>query len=479
MSKYKKLFTNTIWFGISNASSKAVLFLLLPLYTIYLNEKEFGVYELLNTAIFFLIPLFTLQISHSLLRFGLDTKEDKKEIISSSIVFTVGGLIVSLMFYPLVLLYEPMESYANYFYILLLLRILYTTLQSILKTVDKVKLLAAAGIVESISILGLSFLLLVKYELGLMGYFITLIVSLALACLTTILIGKPFAYVKFSKFSFKKTLEMLKFSLPLIPNSMNNWFMNLSNRYFIEYFLNIASTGLFGIASRIPGVFQVFYATFYNAWIISAFENYNSADRKYYFSTIYELLFLALALFASTLIFIIKPIMSVLVSDRFFEAAQYMPFLLIGLIFYGLTSFLGVLYLGEKKTKGVLATSIIGSTLSVLFNILLIPLWGINGASFSFFLSFFVVWTIRVSQTDKFFPLSLPLIQIFASTVIVLIQIWMFYTINEYFYAYQFICLLVLLLVNTKSIRKTITQSKNILEFLSTKKQKSSNTNSI
>ena len=471
MSKYKRLFANTIWFGISNVSSRAALFLLLPVYTSYMTDAEFGIYELTTTAIFFLIPLFTLQITNALVRFGLDSGEDIEEIFSCATIFVVAGLLLSILFYPLIGLYEPLGQYSNYFYLLLIFRIFYTTIQSFLKTIDKVSILSIAGLVETAAVIAFTFLLIVYYKLGLEGFFITLLISIGLATIVILILTKPFQYFNRKKISLSKIKEMAIFSLPLMPNSMNGWFMNLSNRYFIEYYLGVAATGIFSIAARIPVIFQVVYNTFYNAWIISAFENYDKHDRKYFFTTVHELLFFFFTVGISFTFIILKPVMSVLVAADFYSAWQYMPYLLVGTIFYCMTSFFGVLYIAEKKTKLVLYTTLVGSFLSVTLNIILIPYWGINGSSFSFFISFFVVWMIRVYQTNKFFPLATSYVRILISSALIMIQVWVCYNIELNEWAFQTGILLILLLVNIKTIKMIILHGGNLYDVLIKKRK--------
>ena len=466
MSKYKRLFANTIWFGISNISSRAALFLLLPIYTTYMTDAEFGIYELTTTAIFFLIPLFTLQITNALVRFGLDSGEDVEEIFSCATMFVAAGLVLSLICYPLISLYEPLGEYSVYFYLLLVFRIVYTTIQSFLKTIDKVSILSVSGLVESAAVIGFTFLLIVYFELGLEGFFITLLISIGLATIVILVLTKPFQYFNKSKISLRKIKEMAIFSLPLMPNSMNGWFMNLSNRYFIEYYLGVASTGIFSIAARIPVIFQVIFNTFYNAWIISAFENYDKQDRKYFFTTVHEILFLFFAVGVSVSFILLKPIMSILVAADFYSAWQYMPYLLIGTIFYCMTSFYGVLYIAERKTKMVLYTTLVGSFLSISLNIILIPYWGINGSSFSFFVSFFVVWIIRAYQTNKFFPLGTSYIRLLLSSALIMIQVWICYNVQTNEWAVQTGIMLTLLLVNIKTIKMIFLHGGNLYDVL-------------
>ena len=61
MEKYKYLLKNIGLLVLSNFSTKLLGFLLVPLYTSILTTKEYGIYDLFNTTIGVLIPIFTVK----------------------------------------------------------------------------------------------------------------------------------------------------------------------------------------------------------------------------------------------------------------------------------------------------------------------------------------------------------------------------------------------------------------------------------
>lgn len=57
MNRYKKLFSNTLIFGIGTFASKLLVFLLMPIYTAVLSEGEFGIADIVVQTANLLIPL--------------------------------------------------------------------------------------------------------------------------------------------------------------------------------------------------------------------------------------------------------------------------------------------------------------------------------------------------------------------------------------------------------------------------------------
>lgn len=60
MNKYIYLLKNVGLLTLSNFATKLLSFFLVPLYTSILTTGQYGTYDLFNTAVSVLIPMFTL-----------------------------------------------------------------------------------------------------------------------------------------------------------------------------------------------------------------------------------------------------------------------------------------------------------------------------------------------------------------------------------------------------------------------------------
>ena len=86
MSKrVKELFKNIGFFSIAQLVTRAISFLLLPLYTAYLSTAEYGTIDLVTTLIQHLLPVFTLSIADAVLRFGISENERADQILKIGI----------------------------------------------------------------------------------------------------------------------------------------------------------------------------------------------------------------------------------------------------------------------------------------------------------------------------------------------------------------------------------------------------------
>ena len=89
--KYKYLFKNTGLLMIGNFSSKILVFLLVPFYTNILTTQEYGSYDLIYSTIQLLMPILTLNIIDSVMRYSVAAREEEQ-----CSVFSIGVKYVTI-----------------------------------------------------------------------------------------------------------------------------------------------------------------------------------------------------------------------------------------------------------------------------------------------------------------------------------------------------------------------------------------------
>lgn len=105
MGQYKYLLKNIGLLTLSNFATKLLSFFLVPLYTNILSTTEYGTYDLFNTTIGVLLPILTLNVQESVMRFALDKSLDRKSLVTvgtrylviSNLFVAVGLLLFSVI----------------------------------------------------------------------------------------------------------------------------------------------------------------------------------------------------------------------------------------------------------------------------------------------------------------------------------------------------------------------------------------------
>ena len=87
MNREKELAKNTLIITIGRICTQMITFFLLPLYTTILTTEEYGIVDLLNSLVMFLIPIISLQLEQAVFRKLIDNRKNNnqiKKIISST-----------------------------------------------------------------------------------------------------------------------------------------------------------------------------------------------------------------------------------------------------------------------------------------------------------------------------------------------------------------------------------------------------------
>lgn len=93
-SRNSYLIKNTIIFTLGNLGSKLISFFLIPLYTNALTTAEYGVVDLVATVGTVAVPLLTLNICESVMRFALDEDANTRKITQIGTGILLIGMMV-------------------------------------------------------------------------------------------------------------------------------------------------------------------------------------------------------------------------------------------------------------------------------------------------------------------------------------------------------------------------------------------------
>lgn len=450
-SKYIKFVKDIIWFALGNLGSKSIVFIMTPIYARYLSQDDFGKMDLINSTIALLIPLISFKISLATFRFLVDENESKEEVVSNTVVVLIITTIISILLFPLFEKIAFINEFIVYFYLILIFNIIIEVFKAYLKSCDQVKLLVFGDVIHTIIIAVSNIILITVMNKGIEGYFYSLIT--AQIAIITIYLNKSkiMKNISLKSTKFNKIKRMLIFSMPLIPNSMNFWIMNASDRYILNYFLGYASTGVYAIAYKIPTIIFVLNDIFQQGWQIAGVRTYKTKDSKDFNTTINRNTFSFLIIVVSILIVFIKFIMKYFGGNKFYEAWMYTPLLLVSTIFTAMSTFLGVAYIASKDTKGALTTSIIGSIINIALNLLFIPIFGIQAAAISTLVSYFVIWLLRIFGTKKHLEIQYDWKVIIISILVVILQVLILFYFNNNLIM-QLLLFIILIIVNKEFI---------------------------
>lgn len=432
MNTYRKLFTNSILFGVGNLGSKLISIILVPLYTFYLSPEEYGTIDLINTSVLILIPIVSASMAEAVLRFSVtENYNDRSRVITNALVIFSIGFFAFLLFYPLFLFFNIFNDQLIFLYVLTAIQTVQGIGSQFLRGIGKIKEFAINGILTTFLVGGLNILFVVNFRQGISGYLASLVIAYFISTLFIIYYSKLWKYINFRLVSKNQAKIFLKYAIPLIPNTLMWWLINGSSRFMIGYFLGVSANGLFAVASKVPSLINIVTQVFSQAWQLAAIEEYDSKNIKHFYESVFNVYYKILFLSISGILVILKPLFNIIVDSAYYNAWQTVPFLLLGTVFSALAGFLGQIYIASMQTTGVFKTSIYAGVTSVLSGFILIPIMGNVGAGLSSVISFFVMFLVRYFDANKFINFEISWKNFFYFLILIIFQISiMFFSFN-------------------------------------------------
>lgn len=473
MNQYKSLIKNSFLFAIGSIGSKAISFFMLPLYTRMLTTSDYGQLDILQTTISLLIPLVTFQVVEAVFRFSVDMRDEDSasKVLTNGIFLCLIGMLITVLLFPIFNNFEPFATYTTMFYLIMFLTIFHGIIKQFVRGLEKIKTFVAADLIYTGSFVTFNIVFLVNLRMGLRGYFLSMVLAHLVAIIVLIIFGNVFKYLNLKSFNRKLLKTMLIYSIPLIPNGLMWWVMNVSDRYMLTYFLGFDATGIYSVSYKFPSLITLMNSIFFMAWQLSAMQEYGKEGYDNFYKNIFGVLSSFLLLITAVVLLILKPLMSVFVADAFYESWKYVPLLLAGTVFQAFSSFFGTNYTASKKTKGAFTTSVYGAIVNIGINLLLIPIWGIQAAAFSTMLAYLTMWLLRLFDTKKFVKIKIDWKSLIFSIVLIDIQIVGLYTITNTitFFIVETILILVMLFIQRKYIKQVYNFGMNLLAELRAK----------
>lgn len=413
--RYNYLLKNTGILTLSNFSSKILVFLLVPLYTSVLSTEEYGFYDLSITTIQLLWPILTMNILDSVMRFCMSLKYDQKDVISIGCKYTgisiaVFGVILIINHYFHI--WPAIEEYSLLIFLYFLSYILNQLGIQVSRGLEHIQDLAIAGVIGTVITIIFNLLLLIVYPTYLKGFYIANILGQmvpALFLLYRIRINRYVGY--YIKPQLQK--EMLLYSIPLIMVSFSWWANSALNRYIVTFMCGIAVNGLYSVSYKIPSIINTVQSIFMQAWQISAIREYDSKDSKRFYQDAFLYLNAVMSLTCTILILLTKSIAHVLYAKDFYQAWQFVPFLLVSSVFNTASGFVGQILSAAKASSAMAKSAIYGISANIIMNFIFIFFLGAQGAAIATTISSYIIFYKRkntignVLQSDDYWRVNL------------------------------------------------------------------------
>ena len=410
---------------LSSFATKLLSFFLVPLYTNILTTTEYGTYDLFNTTIGVLLPILTLNIQESVLRFALEKDYNRHAIVSIATRFLLRGcLIVGIAVVVCSFFGIGGLTYTNaiFFFLMYFSQTFSGIILAYIRGIDKIAELSISSVICSIITIGCNIVFLVLFKWGLSGYFLANIIGPLVQSLYLVVKAKIAREVSLKGTYKEEQKEMLAYSKPMIANSIAWWINNASDRYIVIFFCGLAENGIYSVASKIPTILNVFQSIFNQAWTLSAVRDFDPEDKSGFFAKTYSAYNCMMTILCSGIIVFDKILAKFLYAKDFYTAWKFVPWLTIAIVFGALSGVFSGVFSAVKNSKIFAQSTMAGAISNVVLNILFTPALGALGAAIATAVCYVVVWAMRLIQSKKYIKLRINLTRDIASYILLVVQ---------------------------------------------------------
>lgn len=425
MNKNKELVKNTIIIFIGKFCTQFITLLLLPLYTHFLSTEDYGYIDLIQTYLTFFIPLILLKIDAGIFRFLIDARkseEEKNKIITNGIFIMFVELIISTILFAV-----AVKIFSIKYSILIVMNLIslsvLTFLLQIVRGIGKNKQYSFSSIIAAIVTIVLNLIFLVGFHKNGKYVLIASLISNIICTIYLLIVNKILKNVKIKYIDKKLIKDLLKYSIPMIPNELSWWIVHVSDRTIISYALGVAANGIYSVSCKFSNILSSIFNIFNLSWQESAALHINDTDKDEFFSNVINKVFNLFICFCIGILACLPFVFELLIKDSYREAYKYVPILLLANIFSVLIGLIGSIYVAKKMTKEVAKTTMIAAIINLTIDIALIKVIGIYAAAISTLVSYMLLAIYRYIDVQKYVKVKIPIKNIVVNSIIFILVV--------------------------------------------------------
>jgi O-antigen/teichoic acid export membrane protein len=388
-----KLSRHALTYSAAEQLSRIAGLLLVPLYTGYLTEADYGTRELFAVTLAVLAQLAGINITNAMTRHYFDHADaEKKRLVVSTTwlaVVTLAGGIVAVLASAVFLgrghgwFTDPRIAHVAWLALgILWFQLAREVLARYLQTEQRSVAFGTFSLAKVVCELALQVWFVAGLRRGLVGAFEAVLVSeVTFATLLGMWI-LPRIGLRFSREIF---VGLLAFAAPLIPNGVLQFGLHSSDRYFVAGLATQDDVGIYALAYKLGYIGNyLLLGPFLLVWYPYVFS-LGSGDRQRkviaglgpHFLFLMSTVTLALALFAPELVGALAE------RPGYRTAAAAVPWVAFGYLFWAWFQLAQTGYYVAKETGKLPWLTAGALALNVALNLWLIPLRGFLGAAIS------------------------------------------------------------------------------------------------
>ncbi len=418
-------------YGVGQGVVKVAAFLLVPLYTRYLPQQDFGKLGLLTVVNSVAITLLSMGLTSAIFRsyYDYDDDENRKMVINTTLFLMAA---IALVILPLGVWFIPSlskvlfgDTSSNILIWLILIKAAALSFRGVPLAIyrarrQSIKFVIINLVAVVFKLVVIIYLVVVSRQ-GLIGVILGDTVTAVIMTLVTLwTIRLDLAPV----FSWLEARKLLAFGLPLVPADLASMVFTRADLFFLNKYTDLSVVGQYNAAvMAITAIQELVKTPFMLIWtpMLLSVEKEKYAKIFYarvaiYLFTIMGFLTLGISLFANEIIWIVA-------GPGYELAAQVLPILCLAQVFYIVQISLSVGITLKRKTQYIPLILGVVALVTLVSNFVLVPAFGILGAGVAGLISAIVFVVLIYWISNRIYYIQYDVIRV-AKVVSVLLAVY-------------------------------------------------------
>lgn len=426
----RKVLKGASMYSLGDVLVKASGFILLPIYTRILTPTDYGIVGYLQVFSQILVVVFGFGFHGAQTRYYFEHHDDET---LGSFLFTINSTTIVAFFVlclPLIIIGSlygwaigseniAFHPFINVSLIAVLLSVLNNNMTSSLTMRQNFLGATLVNIFTFLFSTSLTIFCVVYLKQGAFGRIAGNALGLGIVFLTCYL----FLYAK--QFKPKFSIEALKyavgFGFPIVIHLLMGIIHSSIDRIMLEHYLPISELGIYTLGISVATVLQMFVTAFNQAYQPSYFKLMESGtdSRERNIVKTFKIWLGLLTLATCIGIVIGGPFLMIYAGEQFGEVSSIFPYLLLSVYAGGFYYFFSAPIFFYKKTHYLPIVTGSSAIINIIMNTLLIPRYGINGASIATIISHIWISLVSYIMGTRLFKIKWPFVSILGSVACV------------------------------------------------------------
>ncbi|HEY9506774.1 MAG TPA: oligosaccharide flippase family protein [Gemmatimonadales bacterium] len=408
----RKLAGASAVYGLGSVLVRGLTFVLLPVYTRYLDPAQYGIVSLTLTCTAVLGMLFPLglraAVSRSYFEGGSEGVQRERigTIWTAMILFAAAFALVLDRAGPalaaVALPEVPFHPYLRFAVWTAFLGVLGLTPLALLQAEERARAYVALSLWTALSTTAVTLWLVLRGG-GARGYLLGVLLGAALAAM-------PYLTMTLRRVRPALRMEVLRaalaFSLPLVPHMLAGWVLEMSDRAILTRFLPLGEVGIYTLGYQLGAAVGLLTTAFNAAWVPFLFATLKSeaegGHRKLTrLATYYAVALVFVGLGWSLLV---KYAVAFMVGPEFREAYRITPWVVGGYVFAGLYLIPTNLLFWQRQTRVIPLATLAAGVVNVGLNVTLVPRYGAIAAAWSTLAAYAVLLIVTWRSAERLHP---------------------------------------------------------------------------